>query len=388
MGDGYQLWSGRYDRDRRDIFAVQEEVAQAIASALRSKLDRAPVVAVPRRTTNVDSYDAFLEGRYLWHLQTEEGFRQAVALFERAVALDPGFAQAHAWLAIVRTYWTIMGYAPPDEVIPAAKEGAHRAMSIDPTLTEANLTLGLIAQYADRDWEATERHYRRAIELSPGNATARTWFALFLARMGREDEAVAQAAAGLDLDPLAHESSWLYLIVLGQLTRHAEAAALGHRAAKLHPLSVHVHWPTGAAHIGLGEPDRGLERIRAGLECDPTSPYARAFEVTALAQLGRMDQAEEAVEALVREKEEAFFSPFILAVAVLGIGDRERALDLLEESMKAGDAMLPFINMPMFSLLADAPRYEALLDTLNLPNLYGADGILRHRQVWPSPPAR
>jgi DNA-binding SARP family transcriptional activator/TolB-like protein len=388
VADGYQLWSGRYDRDRHDIFAVQEEVAQAIASALRTKLDRAPAVAVPRRTTNVDAYDAFLEGRYFWHQQTEDGFRQAVARFERAIELDPEFAQAHAWLAIVRTYWTIFGYAPPAEVIPAAKEGAYRAMSVDPTLTEAHLTLGLMAQYADWDWEATERHYRRAIELSPGNATARTWFALFLARMGREDEAVAQAAAGLDLDPLAHESSWMYLIVLGQLARHAEAVALGHKAARLHPLSVHVHWPTGMAHVGLGEPDQGLEWIRAGLECDPTNPYARAYEVTALAQLGRISEAYRAVDALVREKEEAFFSPFILAIAVLGIGDRERALDLLEESMKGGDAMLPFINSPMFSPIADEPRYEALLDALNLPNLYGAEGALRHRQVWPSPPAR
>jgi hypothetical protein len=108
--------------------------------------------------------------------------------------------------------------------------------------------------YADWDWEATERHYRRAIELSPGNATARTWFALFLARMGREDEAVAQAAAGLDLDPLAHESSWMYLIVLGQLARHAEAVALGHKAAKLHPLSVHVHWPTAWPTSALANP--------------------------------------------------------------------------------------------------------------------------------------
>ena len=309
-------------------------------------------------------------------------------MFERATTLDPDFAQAHAWLAIVKTYWTIFGYAPPAEVIPAAKEGAYRAMSIDPTLTEAHLTLGLIAQYADWDWEATERHYRRAIELSPGNATARTWFALFLARMGKEDEAVAQAAAGLDLDPLAHESSWLYLIVLGQLARHAEAVALGHKPAKLHPLSVHVHWPTGMAFVGLGEPDRGLVWIRDGLTCDPTNPYARAFEVTALAQLGRIAEAEQAVEALVREKEGAFFSPFILAIAVLGVGDREGAVDLLEESMKVGDAMLPFINSPMFSPVAGEPRFEALLDALNLPNLYGVDSILQHRQAWPSLPAR
>jgi adenylate cyclase len=373
IADGYQLWSGRYDRDRRDIFAVQEEVAQAIASALRSKLERRPVVAVPRHTTSMDAYDAFLQGRYFWHQQTDEGFRQAVSLFERAVELDPEFGKPYAWLAIVRMYWTIFGYVSPGEVIPAAREHARRALELDPNLTEAHLTLGLVAQYADWNWEETERHYRRAIELSPGNATARTWYGLFLARIGRGEEAVAQSASALDLDPLAHESSWLYLITLTHLGRHAEAVALGHKAAKVHPLSAHVHWPTGMAHIGLNEPDQAAEWIRTALRCDPASPYARAFEVYALSLAGERREAERANERLAREKEDGFFSPFILAIASVGLGDRERALDLLEESMKAGDGMFPFINHWAMSPLADEPRYQALLDAVNLPNLFATD---------------
>jgi TolB-like protein/DNA-binding SARP family transcriptional activator len=370
VADGYQLWSGRYDRDRRDIFAVQEEVAQAIASVLRSKLDRRPIVAVPRHTTSMDAYDAFLQGRYFWHQQTDEGFRQAVELFERAVELDPEFGKPYAWLAIVRMYWTIFGYVPPGDVIPVAREEARRALELDPNLTEAHLTLGLVAQYADWNWELTERHYRRAIELSPGNATARTWYGLFLARMGRGDEAVAQSASALDLDPLAHESSWMYLIVLTHLGRHTEAVALGHKAAKVHPLSAHVHWPTGLAHIGLGEGDQALEWIRTALRCDPASPYARAFEVYALSLAGERREAERATERLIREKEDGFFSPFILAIASVGLGDHEGALDLLEESMKAGDGMFPFINHWAMSPLADEPRYQALLDAVNLRNLF------------------
>jgi len=379
VADGYQLWSGRYDRDRRDIFAVQEEVAQAIASVLKSKLDRRPVIAVPRQTASMDAYDAFLQGRYHWHQQSADGFRQAMQLFERAVSLDPEFGKASAWLAIVRTYLTIFGYVPPAEVIPAARKEAQRAIGLEPTLTEAHLVLGLIAQYADWDWLATEQHYRRAIELSPGNATARAWFGLFLARLGRGDEAVAQSAAALDLDPLAHESSWLYLIVLTHLARHAEAVSLGHNASLVHPRSAHIHWPTGVAHLGAGEPHRALEWIHKALECDPTSPYARAFWVRALTQAGRLSEAKREAGKLLEEREGGYFSPFILAMAWADFPDRDETIALLQEAVELKDPMVPFINHWVLAPVADDPRYQVMLDAVNLPNLYASDRLERSR---------
>ena len=371
--DGYQLWSGRYDRDRADIFVVQEEVAQAITSALASKLDPRPVIALPRHTNSMDAYDAFLEGRYHWHQQTDEGLRQAISLFERAVSLDPEFGQAYAWLGIVRTYASIFGYVPPAEFLPLAKEEAERAIELEPNLTVAHLTLGLVAQYADWDWPATERHYRRAVELSPGDPTARVWFGVFLARLGRAEEAVAQAAAALDLDPLSHEASWLYLTVLTHLGRHAEAAALGHKAAAVHPRSPGIHWLTGLAHIGLGEPDQALEAIDKALECEPSNSFARVWRIRALAQAGRVSEAREGFEALLQEKRAGYFSPFLLSVAPLAFGDHDEAIVLLAEALELGDPMTPFINHWGMSPLADDPRYQAMLETLRLPNLFESE---------------
>jgi TolB-like protein/DNA-binding SARP family transcriptional activator/Tfp pilus assembly protein PilF len=370
VADGYQLWSGRYDRNRQDIFAVQEEVAQAIASALKDKLQYRPVIAVPRHTTSTDAYDAFLQGRYYWHQQTQDGVRQSVQLFEQAVALDPEFGKAYAWLAIVRTYWTVLGYVPPAAVIPAARQAAKRAIALDPDLPEAHLTLGLIAQYADWDWEATERHYRRAVELSPGNATVRAWYGIFLARQGRGEEAVAQCAAALDLDPLAHESSTLYLIVLTHLGRHAEAVALGHKAAQVHSRSPFVHWPTGIGHLGLGEPDQALEWIRRALDCEPTNPVARALAVRVLAQAGHVAEARREAEKLLHEKRSGYFSPLLLAVAYLAFDEHDRAIALLKEAIEARDAMVPNINHWVLAPLANDPRYQAILAAMKLPNLF------------------
>lgn len=383
VADGYQLWSGRYDRDRADIFVVQEEVAQAITSALTSRLDHRPVIAVPRHTTSMDAYDAFLQGRYYWHRQDEEGLRQAILLFERAVALDPEFGQAYAWLAIVRTYSAIFGYAPPAPCLPLAKEEARRAIGLEPSLTVAHLTLGLVAQYADWDWAATDRHYRRAIELSPGDATARAWFGIFLARLGRGDEAVAQSAAALDLDPLAHEASWLYLIVLTHLGRHAEAAALGHKAAAVHPRSPHIHWPTGMAHLGLGEPEQALECLGSALDCEPSNPFARAFEVRALAQAERTAEARERLSSLRQQKRDGYFSPFILAVAELASEEHDEAISLLREASEMGDPMMPFINHWGMWPLANDPRYQAMLETLRLPNLFASERVDVGRAALP-----
>jgi tetratricopeptide (TPR) repeat protein len=321
----------------------------------------------------MEAYDAFLRGRYHWHQQTEAGFRQASELFEQAIALDPAFGKAFAWLAIVRTYATLFGYSPPAQALPAAREEAKRAIALDASLTEAHLALGLVAQYADWDWAATEDHYRRAVELSPGDATARAWFGLFLVRLGRGEEAVAQSAAALDLDPLAHESSWLYLIVLTHLGRHSEAVALGHKAASVHPRSPHLHWPTGMAHLGLGEADLAVECVEKALECEPGNPYARAYEVRALAAAGRTGEALQRLTVLEDEKQRGYFSPFILAIAELAVSEHDRAIDLLREALEAGDAMIPYINHWGMSALADDPRYEAMLEAVNLPNLFGRD---------------
>jgi tetratricopeptide (TPR) repeat protein len=361
VADGYQLWSGRYDRNRQDIFAVQEEVAQAISSALKDKLHYRPVIAVPQHSTSTDAYDAFLQGRYYWHQQTQDGVQQSVQFFERAVGLDPEFGKAYAWLAIVRTYWTVLGYVPPAAVIPAARQDANRAIALDPDLPEAHLTLGLIAQYADWDWEATERHYRRAVELSPGNATVRSWFGIFLARQGHGDEAVAQCAAGLDLDPLAHESSWLYLVVLTHLGRHAEAVALGHKAAAVHSRSPHMHWPTGIGHLGLGEPDQALEWIRRALDCEPANPIARALAVRAIAQAGRTAEARQHAEKLLDEKRNGYFSPLLLAVDYLAFDEYNHSIALLKEAIEGHDAMVPNINH--WALAPPWPRWPTILAT-------------------------
>jgi Tfp pilus assembly protein PilF len=295
------------------------------ARASASSAERQAAASAPAATRSA--------GRYYWHQQTQDGVLQSVPLFEQAVALDPEFGKAYAWLAIVRIYWTLMGYVPPAAVIPAARKDARQAIALDPDLPEAHVTLGLIAQYADWDWEATERHYRRAVELSPGNATVRAWFGIFLARQGRDQEAIAQSAVALDLDPLAHESSWLYLVVLTHLGRHAEAVALGHKAAKVHSRSPHIHWPTGLGHLGLHEPDKALEWIRRALDCEPNTPVARALAVRALAQAGHTAEARREAEKLLNEKKGGYFSPFLLAVAYLAFEEHDHAIALLKEAM-------------------------------------------------------
>jgi DNA-binding SARP family transcriptional activator/Flp pilus assembly protein TadD len=367
---GYVLWSERFERGPGRLFELQVDLALAVASALGDRIGHAAMPHARRPTDSAEAYDAFLEGRSRWHEQTEEGFAKAVLLFERAVTLDPSFAKAHAWLAIVHAYRTLFGFGPPEEMATSARREAEEALRLDPTLSEAHLAEGCISQYADWDWDATERHYGAAIELAPGDPTAHVWFAVFLARMGRVNEALAYAAEAVDLDPLGHEPLWLYQTVLLHLGRYTEALAIGRKAVAAHPHSTHTQGAFGSAYLGAGEPEAALEWLaRSEAAASGRNPVAAAWRVRALAQAGRDDEARAGLQALVRLCREGGYPPTLIAFASVGLGDAKEAVSWLQIAVAARDPLAVFANWAGLWPLAEEPEYQALLRQLNLPDL-------------------
>ena len=176
---GRYLWSETYDRKIEDLFAIQEEIARAIVNTLPVVLlDRQGDPVIQRPAHNQEAYNLYLQGRFHWNKRTADGLELGARLFEQAIALEPDFAPAYSGLADSYTLFADYGLESSDEVIPAAKAAARRALDIDPTLAEAHASLGLIRSLYDWEWAEGERHYRRAIELGPGYATARHWFAV------------------------------------------------------------------------------------------------------------------------------------------------------------------------------------------------------------------
>jgi serine/threonine protein kinase len=182
--DGYHLWSDRYDRELKDIFAVQDEIAQAVVSALRQKLVDAPAgQLVTRATENPEAYDLYLKGRYHWNRWRADAMATAAEFFERAIAKDPTYAAAWAGLAdasALLCHWTVA----PVDVWAKAKRAALKALELDPDLPEGHSALGQILSFYEWDWQGAERALRRAIQLNPASAVAHTWYGAHLTAVG------------------------------------------------------------------------------------------------------------------------------------------------------------------------------------------------------------
>jgi TolB-like protein len=177
VADGFQLWSGKYARELSDVFALQDEIAQAVVASLEPALNRQPMAIPVRRVINPEAYNLYLQGRFFWNKRTAQDLRKAIECFSNAIALDSGFAPALAGIADAHMALAIYGVEAPEAMIPLVKESARKALAIDPKLAEAHTSLGCAEAVYDWNWESAERQFQRAIESSPRYATGHHWYA-------------------------------------------------------------------------------------------------------------------------------------------------------------------------------------------------------------------
>jgi TolB-like protein/class 3 adenylate cyclase/Flp pilus assembly protein TadD len=203
--NGYHIWSETFDREVKDIFAIQEEIAQSIAiklSATSIGTPAPPTVLVKATTQNNEAYDLYLKGRYYWNKRTKEGFQKAIQYFEEAIQFDPNYARAYAGLADSYSLMASYGFLSDATGLARAKEAATKAITLDETLAEAHTSLAYLYK-RDRKWEESERSFKRAIELNPNYATAHHWYSTLLAETNRETERLVEIEKALALDPLS-----------------------------------------------------------------------------------------------------------------------------------------------------------------------------------------
>ena len=204
------VWSENYDRELADIFAIQSEIAQKIASQLKAVLTPQEIEQIDKqRTDNLEAYNSYLMGRYFWNKRTEQSLKTSVEYFEQALAADPEYALAHAGLADAYLILVWRVWLPKDKGLPMAKEHALKALEIDPNLGEAHAILGSIA-VLEWQWQEAETELLKAIELNPNYATGRQYYSEYLDIIGQPEEAREQINRALELDPLSliiHEVS-------------------------------------------------------------------------------------------------------------------------------------------------------------------------------------
>jgi TolB-like protein/Tfp pilus assembly protein PilF len=271
--DGFNLWSETYERRFTEIFDLQRDLALQIAGALEAELtpgEHARLAARP--TEHLEAYTSYLKGRHFWNQRTPIAYERAIDHFQRATALDPQYAEAHAGLAGVYSLQGLAGAVSAESSRQRARAAAYRAIELDADIAEAHTVLGLYLHAYEWDAAAAEREFLQSIALDPSHAAARQAYGNLLAAMGRIDEALEQKQRAVELDPLVPALSETLAFTLIRAGRLDEAKRHVQNALELDSTYWRAHAVAGLIHEQLHQVDdaiRAYERVRTGRK--PTS---------------------------------------------------------------------------------------------------------------------
>jgi serine/threonine-protein kinase len=363
---GRYLWSETYDRNMEHLFAIQEEISTAIVRAVPARLiDRGRAHPLPT-PEHLAAYNLYLKGRYQWNKRTGDGLRRGMQFFEQAVALDPAFAPGYAGIADSYALFADYALASASEMMPAAKAAAMRALEIDPTLAEAHTTLGLIRSTYEWEWPQAEEHYRRAIELNPGYATARHWFSVdYLGMIGRMDEALEQIDVALQLDPLSPiiREGKGFLLMLSK--RYDEAMDEYRQMLEMDPFNYKAFTAMGRTYIQKGQYDEAIAMLQKGRSLSGDMPNILGALGQAYALAGRRQDAHRMLGELNELAERRHVPPTCRAVVHIGLGELQTALDWLETACQRREPPLSALYAhPLYNCLRGERRFQAIVDRI------------------------
>jgi len=366
--NGRLLWSERFDRDDRDVFAIQEELARTIVSTLRANLLGTLGDPLPKRyTENLVAYNLYLRGRHSWNKRTQEGVNEAIRFFGRAIAEDPSYALAYTGLADAYALQLDYRAAPVAEGMRRAREMASKAIELDDGLAEAHTSLGWVQFIHDWDWEAAGRSFRRALECNPRYATARQWHSWYLAATGKLDEGVREARRAVALDPaslsIRRSLGWLYYF-----SRQLDVAA-EHllRAVPMNPDAHETHLILALVHLNRGDLDAADAALDETLALVPEDTGALAARAR-VAMLRGDRGAAQAVAARIQEiAGRRYVSPADIAKLHIALGDTERAFAAMEDAYAERRGWLAYLRIePWLDPLRSDPRFATFLERLRL----------------------
>ena len=359
------LWAETYDRQLTDIFAIQTDVALHIARALQAELTHDEHERVRKEPTrNVQAYRLFQHGRQSHIRYTPESMRRAAELFERAIAIDPGFALAYAYMAMAYTELGEIGSMSPDFAYRQATEAVEKALRLDPDLGAAHCTLGHLAT-CEFDWPRAEREFKRALELSPSSADTYDLYGRMCAGVCRHDDAIALSRRAQELDPLAHRMD--LVTVLLRAERYDEALVRAEEAAELNPADGRVLATLGWAYFLSGRRGDGLAELQKAVAVAPENTMWLGQLGEAFGLSGDVEKARLILAQLEERALTAFVSPYHFAYVHAGLGETERALDWLERAVAGRTGPTYGIKGSfLLSSLRDHPRFRALLRQMNL----------------------
>lgn len=368
-GSGGVLWSRSFSREAREVLALQADAVRAVADRLDAGLRpgaRKRLALVP--SVDPELYEVYLKGRYEWNQRTAGSLERAVALFQRAIALDPAYAPAHAALAdCYNLLGTVMvGSGSPLEYRPLAEAAAIRALQIDPDSAEAHAALGYVRHYSWQ-WAEAEKEFLRAIELNPSQTLPRVWYANLLMSKGRFDEALQQAHAARQNDPFSLIVNTNIGWILYYAERNDEAVEQLTRTVALDPSYPQARWRLASALSAIGRHAEAVREADELLRLTKRSSSSLAHYAHGLARAGRVADARRVLDELTVRARREYVSPGTIPAAYTELGDHETALKWIGRAYaERANAVAYYAVDPWTKPLRAHPRFQTLLKDVGL----------------------
>ena len=360
------FWSETYDRELRDVLALQSDAAQSIARKVEITVtgeEHASLTAA--RSVSPDVYESYLKGRFNKHNSKVE-LEQSIAYFEDAIKKDPTFASAYVGLAdAYDSLGTVFVGAPPTEARQKQMSAARKALDLDPTIAEAHV---LLADVLQRRWQwvDAEAEYRRALDLNPSDSAAHIGFAMWLLCQGRNDEAVAWAERARELDPLGTAGTSIGYILF-EARHYHEAIRAMQAVVGVRPDDASAYWYLGFALIANDQPGEAIPVLEKALSVSERSPGVIGVLIRAYAHAGRRSDALRILEELKKRSQAGYVPAGAFVNAYLGLGDNEQAFAWMERAYQEQSNILQFLKVhPFFDPLRSDPRFTNLVRRVGL----------------------
>jgi TolB-like protein/DNA-binding winged helix-turn-helix (wHTH) protein/Tfp pilus assembly protein PilF len=363
------LWAESYERDLRDILAMQSDLARAIAREVQAKL-------TPQEQTRLasvglvdpEAYQAYVMGRYFWSKRTEDGLKKAITYFEQALKRDPGYAVAWAGLADCYNLLANFDFLPPKEGFPKAKEAATKALELDETLAEGHTSLGYVKTNYDWDWPGAERELKRALALNPNYATAHHWYSDHLMVVGRHEEAIAEIKRAQQLDPLSLIINAVAGFQFQRARRYDQAVEQLRKTLEMDPIFPVAHLWLAQTYEQTGHYGSAIAEHQKARTALGGGSYAVAALGYAYAAAGKRNEARRILTELNERDKTAYVSPYAIGVVHLGLKQEDKALEWLERAYEDRDVrMVELKSDPRLDPLRSNPRFQDLLRRMNFP---------------------
>lgn len=367
-GDRLVLWSESYEREARDVFAVQDDITRAIVGALRVKLEgtRASTAGALHGTSDLEAHDLYLRGRYAWNKRTPEGLNEAIRYFEEAIHRDSTYALAYSGMA--DAFISLFDYEilPAALANPRARAAAMRALALDSTLAEAHTSLAHVLLH-EWKWDESEAEFRHALEIDPEQAATYHWYALALTAVGKLDQAIAAMKRAEELDPLSARMSADMGMAYYGARKYDLAIQQEVKTLRLEPEFATSYWIIGMANEQKGSYAEAIGAYEHALKLRPGNPNYLASMARSHALAGRTAESRRILKELLGSRQPV--SPFFIALVYTALGDKDEAFRWLEKAVAERSGSVRYLKIePRLDPLRADPRFQALLRRVGLSN--------------------